>query len=114
MNDSAYSIAFCGLDCSTCEEFLATKENNLENLQNIAKRWSDVEEINFEVTVEDVRCDGCRADKRKSFHCTEKCRIRKCCLEKGFESCIECEKYPCPNENSIADHIPDIVSRAEA
>lgn len=108
-----YTIAYCGLDCGTCKEFLATQSNNIEELKQIAEKWSQVKEVNFTVTVDDVLCDGCRADKRKSFHCSEACKIRACCLKKNLESCIECAEFPCANENSVADHIPDIAKLVE-
>lgn len=101
-------ISYCGMDCSTCRDFLATQANNQEELQQIADHWSSVEHITFTVTVEDVMCDGCRANKRRSFHCPEDCKIRSCCIENSFDSCIECEKYPCHNQNSLMDQLPDI------
>ena len=33
------------------------------------------------------KCPGCHENKKASW-----CKIRKCCMEKGFHSCAECER----------------------
>ena len=35
-----------------------------------------------------MRCKGCREGGGPPF-----CRIRKCCLRRGFEGCWECSEY---------------------
>lgn len=35
----------------------------------------------------DGKCPGCKENEKASW-----CKIRKCCQEKGFHTCAECEK----------------------
>jgi hypothetical protein len=86
-------IAYCGLDCSKCEGYLATQSNDNKRLAEVAKKWS--EQFHADVKPEHVICDGCKAEKRKSFHCANLCKIRKCCIEKKYDSCIECGNFAC-------------------
>ena len=79
------TAAVCGLFCPACTLFIGTKEDPQR-----LKRLSE----NFKVPIEDVRCEGCRADVR-SFYCRGMCKIVKCAAEKGVEFCGSCESYPC-------------------
>ncbi len=63
------SIAFCGINCSTCMSF---------QREHSQKNW----------------CVGCRSGGTTVNHC-EKCRIRNCAIEKGVTTCAECELLPC-------------------
>ena len=78
-------VAVCGLFCPGCTLFIATKEDP-ERLKGIAER--------FQLSVEDLECEGCRADKR-CIYCTSKCKMTSCAAEKGLEFCGECREYPC-------------------
>ena len=44
-------------------------------------------------------CDGCQAsidpDSKLSDYCLNECDVRPCAQEKGFETCADCEEYPC-------------------
>ena len=33
-------IAYCGLDCSECEAYQATKKEDIEKLKAVAEKWS--------------------------------------------------------------------------
>lgn len=76
--------AVCGLLCSACAIFIGTMEEP-ERLDMIAKRRG--------LEADDLRCNGCRSDKRGS-HC-QKCQFISCAAEKGVDFCGECLEYPC-------------------
>lgn len=97
-------IAHCGLDCSKCEGYIATQADDMEALARGAAQWSAQFDAN--VRPEDVICDGCRTEGRKSAHCGSMCEIRKCCLQKQFASCIECREFPCEDEEFVLRHAP--------
>jgi len=44
-------------------------------------------------------CDGCQAsidpDSKLSDYCLNECDVRPCAQERGFETCADCEEYPC-------------------
>ncbi len=77
--------AVCGLFCPSCIIFIAQRES-LETRQETAK--------NFQIPVEALQCDGCRAEKRFAY--CENCKMSACAQEKGLDFCVECSEYPCP------------------
>ena len=85
-------IAYCGLNCSKCDAYLATKEDNEAKRKETAQKWSLM--YRHEIRSEQIHCDGCKATGLKFFHCNN-CDIRKCCTSKGIEHCAACEEYVC-------------------
>ena len=58
-------IAYCGIDCSRCESYIATQSGKREELEKVAKKLETI--YRTEVKPEYVICDGCKIDKRHSF-----------------------------------------------
>ena len=85
-------ISCCGLDCSKCGAYIATKTDDDKKREEIAKQWSEM--YNADIKPEDINCTGCRSDGQKFLHCYV-CEIRKCCMEKGVENCAGCDMYIC-------------------
>lgn len=86
-------IAFCGLDCSKCETYLATQADLDAQRAAVAKKWSAL--YHKEITPNQINCDGCKSNGRLFFHCENTCEIRKCCMSKGADNCAVCGEYPC-------------------
>ena len=86
-------IAYCGLDCETCEARLATIHNDDELRKKVAKLWSELNGV--EITPEMINCVGCRIDGVKSPYCDSLCPIRHCALKRGVETCGDCGKMKC-------------------
>ena len=84
-------IAPCGIICSSCPAFLATRNNDTIAREKIATQWSQDYETN--IVSQDINCEGCLEEVH--FKYGEDCPIRKCCLDKGFTSCSECPDYSC-------------------
>jgi len=86
-------ISYCGLDCSQCPAYLATRSGDREALERVAADWS--KQFDVEVPVEGVICDGCRSDTgRRSGYCGI-CEVRACGVGKGVITCAHCEDYDC-------------------
>ena len=86
-------IASCGIVCSDCDAFLATKNNwNLEKKTKIAKKWS--EKYRSGIKPEDINCEGCMTEGKKFNYCYA-CKIRKCAQEKNVKNCGYCGEYVC-------------------
>jgi hypothetical protein len=100
-------IAYCGIDCSKCDSYLATQSENNEELEKVAKKLSKL--YSADVKPEYVVCDGCRAEKRRSYYCTNLCKMRKCCIEKKYNSCIECVDFPCKELQFELDNSPEAL-----
>ncbi|TYB30437.1 MAG: DUF3795 domain-containing protein [Candidatus Mcinerneyibacterium aminivorans] len=85
------NIAYCGFNCSGCKIFINTKENNIEKLKKIK---TTLEKINGEeLTIEEIRCDGCKANNIYKY--CETCNIRKCAINKNIKYCAICDYRNC-------------------
>ena len=73
-------VAVCGLDCSKCGAFLATKENDDQKRAEVGHDWSRLFKV--EVEPEDINCDGCLSDGGRVFNYCKVCEITKCGKEK--------------------------------
>ncbi|WP_092208375.1 DUF3795 domain-containing protein [Desulfoluna spongiiphila] len=86
-------IAYCGIDCSKCKSYIATQSGKRGELEKVARNLAQI--YHAEVKPEYVVCDGCKADKRHSYFCSNRCNMRPCCMDRNYTSCIECSDFPC-------------------
>jgi len=84
MKYNKQQAAVCGLFCPACTVFIATQEDP-ERLKFLADQ--------FGITAEEMRCNGCRSDRRIPY--CDTCKIFPCAQKKGIDFCGECDKYPC-------------------
>ena len=91
-------ISYCGLNCQTCQIYLATREKDpkkkhemrIEIAQQIKKIYGQ------DCKAEDVTdCDGCKTENGRLFAGCKKCGIRKCARQNGIENCAHCDEYAC-------------------
>ncbi len=85
-------IAYCGLDCSKCDAYLATIENSHAKRIETAQKWSKM--YQHKMSPDQINCDGCKSSGTKIFHCNN-CEIRQCCISKKVDNCAACEDYIC-------------------
>ena len=86
-------IAACGLLCNECDAFLATATNDNDWRKRLAEYWS--KEYKSEINPADINCTACMTkSKPKLSHCSE-CKIRECCVSRGFENCASCPDFSC-------------------
>ncbi len=97
-------IAYCGLDCSKCDAYIATVENSETKRQTTAQKWTQI--YKTDIKPEQVNCDGCKSSGIKFFHCNN-CEIRQCCISKEVENCAECENYICDNLAAFVKLAPE-------
>ena len=101
-------IAYCGLNCETCEARLATVNNDVELRQRIAKEWSELNGV--EITPEMINCVGCRIDGVKTPYCESLCPIRQCALGRDLRTCGDCDKMVgCEKLGAIVGNNPDAL-----
>ncbi|UCE26796.1 MAG: DUF3795 domain-containing protein [Candidatus Coatesbacteria bacterium] len=75
---------YCGLYCGACPVLVANQRGTVDELAE--KR---------EMDAADLVCAGCKSGTRKAPRAD--CEFALCALEKGVESCVECDEYPCEN-----------------
>lgn len=93
-------IAYCGLDCSTCDAYIATQENDDTKRKQVAENWSKM--FGVEIKSEEINCNGCHSNLLFS-HC-KVCKIRKCGMENKYNTCGDCKDYSCEKLKEIHDH----------
>lgn len=83
-------IAFCGLNCETCDARAATLNNDQALREKTAKLWSEMNGV--EITAEMINCTGCRSDGPKTPYCESICPIKQCAIGRKYDSCGKCKK----------------------
>ena len=105
-------IAYCGLDCETCEARQATVNNDDELRIRVAKLWSELNGV--EITPEMINCTGCRIPGVKTPYCDCLCPIRQCAMKKQVETCGGCpEMKTCEKVGAIIANNPEALGRLE-
>jgi hypothetical protein len=93
-------IAYCGLVCSGCQIYLATREQDRQKQKEMRIEIARLcrEHYAMDVKLEDVTdCDGCRTETGRLFSGCAKCDIRKCVRQRNLDSCAYCPDYVCEN-----------------
>lgn len=106
-------LAYCGLDCSECEAYIATQKNDREGLEAVAKDWSrryGGQNMGADVCV----CDGCSTGKRTSTAHALTCGIRVCASKRGVTSCAHCADYGCETLQQFFAFAPVLKDKLEA
>ncbi len=93
-------IAYCGLNCSECLAFLATKNDDDNERAKTAKYYN--KNYGFNLKPEEVNCDGCKTSGGCKLGYCSSCEIRECAEEKSLENCAYCKEQPC--EKLVAFH----------
>jgi len=87
--------AVCGLYCEACTIFIATNEDPAR-LKTLAAL--------FQLSEEELKCGGCRSDKRTPY--CENCKMFACATERGIDFCVECTEYPCNELKQFQSEAP--------
>jgi hypothetical protein len=99
-------IAYCGLNCSTCRIYLATREKDPEKQREMREGIARYIREHFDpkTRLEDIAdCDGCTVKNGRLFSGCQKCEVRKCARKKGLKNCAYCNQYACGKLNKLYD-----------
>ena len=83
-------IAYCGLDCETCEARIATVTDDNVLREKVAEEWSKLN--SEEITPDMINCKGCRMEGVKTPYCESICPIRQCAMKKKVKTCGSCKE----------------------
>ena len=97
-------IAYCGITCTECAAFIATKNDDDAKRKETAELWS--KEYHHDFKPEDINCEGCLPGAGKVFSYCNICEIRKCGQEKGVENCAYCGDYACQKLEKFFEMAP--------
>lgn len=98
-------IAYCGIVCSDCDAYIATKKNDNKLRQKEAEKWTKM--FNHPLKMEDINCAGCTGTGVRMGYCSI-CEIRKCGAGKGIINCAYCVSYPCAKLDVIYKNAPEV------
>jgi|WetSurMetagenome_2_1015567.scaffolds.fasta_scaffold00011_81 hypothetical protein len=87
------NLEYCGYKCpGDCTLKKGTLENNTELKKKAYQEFKFKEKYNMDFESEKVFCYGCKSAGNKPVSLPVKsCTVRKCVMEKGLDSCIQCE-----------------------
>lgn len=101
----------CGLYCGVCAIYIAHRDNNQklkEKLVALYKGGAPGKGTlpgSENLSADDIRCQGCLSEDQ-FMHCKQ-CEIRKCCQQKGYTGCHQCDEFPC----KYIDNFPMAVGK---
>ena len=98
-------IAKCGLVCSECPAYIATKNNDDPLREETAKKWSAM--FKADIKPADINCDGCQSESQRLFSYCNSCEIRKCARERKLETCAVCPDYSCEKLDKFLADVPE-------
>ena len=110
------SISFCGLVCTSCPIYLATRETDETKKEKMIYDIIDMCKTHYGIdyNYEDINdCDGCKKSNGRLFFGCKDCKIRICAIEKGIENCAYCEEYACDKLHGIFKTEPGAKTRLE-
>lgn len=104
-------LSACGLDCYSCECREAYLANDEAKKADIAMRWS--KQYDAELTADDIKCDGCMS-AGEHFSWCNKCPIRACVTQRGYQNCAACPDFPCDTNGWLYQHVPEAKKAIES
>jgi hypothetical protein len=104
-------IGYCGLVCSHCPTFIATRNNDDAAREKIVALYQ--EKCGLNMKKEDINCDGCLDTAGRKIAFCRVCEIRRCCLAKGLANCAFCDQ-PCEALLKLHEFSPEAKASFEA
>jgi hypothetical protein len=106
-------LCYCGYKCpADCEFLVASQKNDTELKKKVYDSWKIKEHYGVDFDPALIVCFGCKNEEKPKGVLIQKCTVRKCAVEKKFDSCIQCGdlvscdkdlwiRYPKLKENSL-------------
>ncbi|MBT8339402.1 MAG: DUF3795 domain-containing protein [Desulfatitalea sp.] len=86
-------IAYCGLVCTSCPQFIATQNDDDNARKQAAKRIAET--FGIYLKPEEINCDGCLSSGGRLIGFCNTCEVRKCGTKKSVINCSTCDEQPC-------------------
>lgn len=99
-------ISCCGIVCSDCPTYLATRANDDAERKRVAELWT--KQYGRPFKPEDINCDSCQSRGTRVFAYTGVCEIRKCAHGKALKNCAYCDDYKCEKLSKLHEQAPQL------
>jgi len=97
-------VAYCGITCSDCPTFIATRKDDDVERKRVADLWT--KEYGHEFKMGDINCDGCLTRGTRVFNYCNVCEIRKCGQQRNVRNCAYCDDYKCEKLSKLHEQAP--------
>jgi hypothetical protein len=98
-------VSFCGSYCRTCDWFTGKIRRTFQSALDMVEEYGFRKWLEGKVDIDNFKealrilanasiDSGCKADIAKNPD-DDRCKIRQCCFQKGFDLCNECSDFPC-------------------
>jgi hypothetical protein len=105
-------VAYCGIVCTECPAYKATKSNDDKARAKIAEEWS--KEYQHPLKAEDINCDGCLTAGDVHVGYCNVCEIRSCGSGREVLNCAHCVEYPCRKLTDFHSRAGDAKAKLES
>lgn len=86
-------LNYCGYTCpKDCTFYVATIENDVEKKKQAYTEWKIKERYGLDFDEKTAICWKCKAKDKPLGVAAKNCTVRSCAIEKGFDSCIQCDQ----------------------
>ncbi|MBN2214293.1 MAG: DUF3795 domain-containing protein [Bacteroidales bacterium] len=86
---------YCGYICpDDCPLYVATIEDSPERKKEAYTMFEIEERHGVAFDPEQIICYGCKADDEPQGIIVNRCKVRRCAIENGYDCCIECNNLP--------------------
>ncbi len=104
-------IAYCGLDCSECGAYIATRENDDAKRKEVAAEWS--RQYKVDIKPGDINCVGCTTIDGPHVGHWNMCEVHNCGAKKGVINCAYCDGYVCDTLGKYFEMAPVMKANLE-
>ena len=105
-------VSCCGITCSDCPAFKATKMNDDAERKKVAELWT--KQYSHPIKAEDINCEGCLTKGTRVFNYTRICEIRKCGQGRNLKNCAYCGDYKCEKLSKLHEQAPELRQTLDA
>jgi hypothetical protein len=105
-------VAYCGIVCTECPAYKATRANDNKARAKIAEEWS--KEYQHPFKAEDINCNGCLAVGDVHVGYCNVCEIRRCGSDRDVPNCAYCVDYPCDKLSNFHVRVGEAKAKLES
>jgi len=91
------NISICGDVCSECPRYIATRSNDIGELEKVAELWFRVGFRDSVVSAGEMQCNGCNRQKPCGYG------LNRCEQSGKGNNCGECPSFPCAKVDAVLE-----------